>query len=149
MSTRMDRQKCVAKFISLRRAYPIHPIRPITSTIINVSGQNIKCDKSVNPIFPFHDAKNVCHANEKPRWKRIFKPSTEPSAGRNAAKEVDKIMARHGENIYKRKDGRYEGRYISCASASISATISPPPGFPAVSVLSADSLSSFLVRTAL
>lgn len=21
-------------------------------------------------------------------------------------------MARHGENIYKRKDGRYEGRYI-------------------------------------
>lgn len=21
-------------------------------------------------------------------------------------------MCRHGENIYKRKDGRYEGRYI-------------------------------------
>ena len=21
-------------------------------------------------------------------------------------------MARHGENIYKRKDGRYEGRYV-------------------------------------
>lgn len=24
----------------------------------------------------------------------------------------DTIMARHGENIYKRKDGRYEGRYV-------------------------------------
>lgn len=22
-------------------------------------------------------------------------------------------MARHGENIYKRKDGRYEGRYVT------------------------------------
>lgn len=23
------------------------------------------------------------------------------------------MMARHGENIYKRKDGRYEGRYVT------------------------------------
>ena len=27
-------------------------------------------------------------------------------------------MARHGENIYKRKDGRYEGRYVVGKTAS-------------------------------
>lgn len=28
------------------------------------------------------------------------------------------IMARRGENVYKRKDGRYEGRYIKCYDSS-------------------------------
>ena len=27
-------------------------------------------------------------------------------------------MARHGENIHKRKDGRYEGRYIKARDAA-------------------------------
>lgn len=27
-------------------------------------------------------------------------------------------MARHGENIYKRKDGRYEGRYVTGKTSS-------------------------------
>lgn len=33
-------------------------------------------------------------------------------AVKSIAKEVLQIMSRTGENIYKRKDGRWEGRYI-------------------------------------
>lgn len=34
------------------------------------------------------------------------------SLDKSNLQEVYKSMARHGENIYKRKDGRYEGRYV-------------------------------------
>lgn len=42
---------------------------------------------------------------------RKDKPSNQPSA--QSGKKVGyHVMAKHGENIYKRRDGRYEGRYV-------------------------------------